>query len=73
MNKRVAKPKRKTPLIPGEDVTEAQMERYLREHRDEVSAKLRKGKAALDRGDAVEISSLSELLTRIHRRSAKRG
>ncbi len=68
MNKRVAKPKRKLPLIPDGNVTDAQMERYFRDHRDEVAEKLQSGKAALDRGESVEVKSLEDLLAGVRKR-----
>jgi hypothetical protein len=70
MNKRVTKPKRKLPLIPDGNVTDAQMERYLRAHHDEIDAKLQDGKAALDRGESVELHSLEELLAGVRKRTA---
>ncbi|MEJ1969223.1 MAG: hypothetical protein WDN03_11415 [Rhizomicrobium sp.] len=69
MNKRVAKPK--LPLIPDGNLSEAQMDAYLREHHDEVAERLRDGKAALDRGDAVEVKSLEHLLAGIHKRTQR--
>jgi hypothetical protein len=71
MNKRVAKPKRKLPLVPDSKVTEAQMDRYLRDHHDEVAEKLRAGKSALDSGHTVEVKSLEELLTGVHKRARR--
>lgn len=69
MNKRVAKPKVKLPLIPDSDVTDAQIETYLHDNRESIAEKLREGKAAIDRGDVVELGSLEELLAGVRKRT----
>jgi hypothetical protein len=75
MNKRVAKPKDDEPLLPDDDVTEAQMDQYLRDHHDEIAEKLRAGKADVDRGDVVEVNSLEEFLALVRKpaRDAKQS
>jgi hypothetical protein len=71
MNKRVAKPKRKLPLIPDEDVTDAQMEKFLRDNHAEISLKLAEAKRQSDAGMGTPIGSLEEFLAEC-RRYAKR-
>ncbi len=67
MNKRVAKPKRKVPLIPDEAISEAEMERWLRDNHDEISAKLEEARASIRRGDVAPMPPLSELLASARR------
>jgi len=66
MNKHVAKPKRKVPLVPGEDMTDAQIEKFLRDNRDAIAAALREGKAEMDAGKGIEIESLEHFLSLVH-------
>ena len=62
MNKRVAKPKHKSPPIPDDDVTEAQMEKFLRDNRSSVNQKLQVARDEIARGEVAPLESLPELL-----------
>jgi hypothetical protein len=63
MNKRVVKPKRKLPLIPGEDMTDAQIETLLRDNHDEIAAALLEAKAEMDAGKGIAVESLEHFLS----------
>lgn len=67
MNKRVAKPKRKLPLLPDSDVTDAQMEKYFRDNRAAVNEKLREAQDDIAHGRVSPLPPLPELLKRLHR------
>jgi hypothetical protein len=73
MNKRVAKPKRKLPLIPDSNVTDAQIERYLREHHDEIADKLRAAKAQMDAGKGSRLGSLERVLSDARKYAKRRA
>ena len=73
MNKRVPKPERRLPLIPDQDVTEAELEKFLRDHHDEIADALREAKAELDAGKGTEINSLEEFLVHVRGPSPKQG
>lgn len=62
MNKRVAKPKRKLPLIPDDNVTDAQMEKFLRDNRVGINQKLQEARDEIARGEIAPLESLPELL-----------
>ena len=62
MNKRVAKPKRKMPLIPDDQVTEADMERYIRENRAHINELIREAQADIAAGRFAELEPLPVLL-----------
>jgi hypothetical protein len=71
MNKHVAKLKGKLPLVADSSLTDAEIEKFLRDNHGEIAAKLRVGKAALDRGDSVEVKSVEELLAGIRKRTRR--
>ena len=62
MNKRVAKPKRKVPLFPGDDVTEADMERYIRENRAHINGLLKEAQDDIAAGRFAPLEPLPVLL-----------
>ncbi len=62
MNKRVAKPKRKLPIIPDDNITEAQTEKYLRDNRADINRKLQEARDDIARGEIAPLESLPELL-----------
>ncbi len=62
MNKRVAKPKRKLPLIPDDKVTEADMERYMRENRAHINELIREAQEDIAAGRFAELEPLPVLL-----------
>ncbi|HEX4293076.1 MAG TPA: hypothetical protein VHZ29_02985 [Rhizomicrobium sp.] len=49
MNKHVAKPKRKLSLTAEADITEADMERHIRENRAHINALLRAYQRVVER------------------------
>ena len=63
MNKRVAKPKLKLPLIAGEDMTDAQIETFLHDNHDEIAAALLEAKTEMDAGKGILVESLEHFLT----------
>ncbi|MEJ0028711.1 MAG: hypothetical protein WDN01_22015 [Rhizomicrobium sp.] len=70
MNKRVAKPKRKLPLAPDGDVTDAQIEKFPRDRHDSIAEKLQEARDSIARGDVAPMPPLEELLKdarRFHR------
>jgi hypothetical protein len=73
MNKRVAKPKRKLPLLPDETVTDAQMEKFLRDNYDEIAGKLREARESIARGDVAPMPPLNELLVKARKFHKSRG
>jgi len=70
MNKRLAKPKHGFPLLPNDQVTEADMERYLRGNRAHVNELIREAQEDIAAGRFAELEPLPVLL-REARRYAK--
>ncbi len=62
MNKHVAKPKRKLSAVPGDDVTEADMERYIRENRAHINGLLKEAQDDIAAGRFAELEPLPVLL-----------
>ena len=62
MNKRVAKPKQRLPIIPDEDLTDAQMEKFLRDNHAGIGQKLQQARDEIARGEVAPLESLPELL-----------
>jgi hypothetical protein len=62
MNKRVEKPKRGVPLPGDGGLSDARLERFLRENRSLIDSELQSAKQAIDRGEARPLESLPELL-----------
>ncbi len=73
MNKRVAKPKRKLPLIPDDDVTDAQMEKFLRANHAEISKKLQAAKRQMDAGKGSPLGSLETVLSDARKYAKRRS
>ena len=73
MNKRVAKPKRKLPLIPDENVSDAQMEKFVRDNREEIAAALREAKAEMDAGKGTPVESLEHFLNLVRGTRPSKG
>lgn len=71
MNKRVDKPKRKLALFPGDDVTDADMERWIRDNRAEIDVLLKEAQDDIAAGRVAELEPLPILL-RQAREYAKR-
>jgi hypothetical protein len=63
MNKRVEKPRRKVPLTADADVTEAQLERHLRDNKDVIDALLQEAIDEMERGDFAPLEPLEKLLS----------
>ena len=62
MNKHVAKPKRKQCLFPDGDVTEADMERYIRDNRAPINDLIREAQEDIAAGRFAEWEPLPVLL-----------
>jgi hypothetical protein len=62
MNKHVAKPKRKLSAFPGADVTEADMERHIRENRAYINGLLKEAQDDIAAGRFAELEPLPVLL-----------
>ena len=55
--------------LKREAVTDDDIERYLKDHHDEIAAKLEEGLAEIDRGEAVPLEPLHVLLREARRHS----
>ena len=73
MNKRVAKPKSKLPLIPDGDVADAQMEKFLRDNHTSIARKLAAAKRQADAGKGAPLGSLEEVLADARRYAKRRS
>jgi hypothetical protein len=68
MNTRSRAHKRKVFQTPDEAGSDAELESYLRDHHDEVEAKLREARESIARGEAKKLEPLSVLLRQARRR-----
>ena len=68
MNKHVAKPKRKLPAFPGADVTEADMERHIRENRAHINELLKEAQDDIAAGRVAPLPPLFEFLKDVRKR-----
>ena len=73
MNKCVAKPKRKLPLIPDDNVTDAQMEKFLRDNHASISRKLLAAKRQMDAGKGEPMGSLEKVLADARKYAKRRA
>ena len=73
MNKRVAKPKSKQPLIPDDNVTDAQMEKFLRDNHASISRKLLAAKRQMDAGKGTPMGSLEKVLSDARKYAKRRA
>jgi hypothetical protein len=68
MNKHVAKPKRKLSAVPGDDVTEADMERHIRENRAHINELLKEAQDDIAAGRVAPLPPLFEFLKDVRKR-----
>jgi len=68
MNKRVAKPKRKLSLTADADVTEADMECYIRENRAHINELLKEAQDDIAAGRVKPLPPLFEFLKEARKR-----
>jgi len=73
MNKHVAKPKHKASLVPGDDVTEADMERHIRENRSEIDEALREAQDDIANGRVMPLPPLAEFLKSVRKQHKARS
>ena len=73
MNKHVAKPKHKVSLAPGDDVTEADMERHIRENRSEIDEALREAQDDIANGRVMPLPPLVEFLKSVRKQHKARS
>ncbi len=62
MNKRADKPKHKLPITDDSNVTDEQIEQYLRDNHAAVEEMLLEAQRDIENGDVVELGSLEEFL-----------
>ena len=73
MNKRVAKPKSKQPLIPDDNVTDAQMEKFLRDNHASISRKLLAAKREMEAGKCASLEPLDKILADARKYAKRRA
>jgi hypothetical protein len=61
--------KRKVFQTPDESASDAELESYLRDHHEEIEAKLRQARDSIARGEAKDLEPLSALLREARRRN----
>ncbi len=67
MNKRVDRPKHKLPLTMDGDVTDADMERYIRDNRAEINILLKEAQDDIANGRVAELEPLPEFLRKVRK------
>lgn len=69
-NRRVNPTRVRTPDAPG---TDAELERFVADHHEEIEAKLRKARASIARGKAKPLEALETLMRAARRRAKTAG
>jgi hypothetical protein len=67
MNKHVAKPKRKLSALPDDVVTEADMERHIRENRAHINELLKEAQDDIANGRVMPMPPLFEFLKSVRK------